>query len=152
MKTKFLILAIIFQIIVLLSLYINTQIPLYFGKEIKVLASPVDPRDMFRGNYVELDYDFSSISGAKNGTIYAVLKKDGEIYVFDKFESSQPDDGVFLKGKIKGYYDVEYGIEAFFMPKNKALETQKIMNNKRSIVTLMVLSNGKAAIKDLTLK
>ena len=39
--------------------------PLYLGKEIKVRVNLYDPRDIFRGNYVSLSYDFSNLQRYK---------------------------------------------------------------------------------------
>ena len=62
MKIRSLILAIIFQILLIIAMLAYALMPLYLGKEVKVRVNLYDPRDLFRGNYVSLSYDFSDFS------------------------------------------------------------------------------------------
>ena len=59
---------------------------------------------------------------------------------------------MFLRGRVIGflpeYQWVRYGIEAFFAPKEKALELEKELRNG-GIAVLMVARNGRAALKDV---
>ena len=54
MKIRSLILAIIFQILLIIAMLAYALMPLYLGKEIKVRVNLYDPRDLFRGNYVSV--------------------------------------------------------------------------------------------------
>ena len=58
MKIKTLIIAVIFQISLIGVMLGYALMPLYFGEEIKVRVNLYDPRDLFRGNYVDLSYYF----------------------------------------------------------------------------------------------
>ena len=62
MKIRSLILAIFFQILLIIAMLAYALMPLYLGKEVKVRVKLYDPRDLFRGNYVSLSYDFSDFS------------------------------------------------------------------------------------------
>ena len=65
MKIRSLILAIIFQILLIIAMLAYALMPLYLGKEVKVRVNLYDPRDLFRGNYVSLSYDFSNLQQSK---------------------------------------------------------------------------------------
>jgi len=147
--------------------------PLYLGKEIKVRVNLYDPRDLFRGNYVSLSYDFSDFSNlqqskfdektgveiyiydrniSKNDEIYAILKQDANAtYAFDKFSFTKPKDALFLAGKFDGYLFVKYGIEEFYMPTKKAKQTEREMMDQDvdTVAVLMVMDDGRARLKDL---
>lgn len=154
MKKILIALAIAAQIIFLIGIFVNSLIPLHYGTEVKVKTEPIDPRSLFRGNYVSLSYEFSLIRDEKKfksgSVIYAVLKKgeDG-IYILDKFTDQKPNDGVFLRGRIDLYRHAVYGIEAYFMPKEKALKFERSGVLNDAIVTLGVLQNGRAGIKNI---
>ena len=120
-------------LLALMTLYAHA--PIYFGKEILVRTELYDPRDMFRGNYVDLSYEFSNVNGgrdekhgARNDKIYAVLKpnKDG-VYALEYVSANRPEDGVFLSGRIDMWDRANFGIEAYFLPKDKATQLENQM-------------------------
>ena len=173
MKIRSLILAIIFQILLIIAMLAYALMPLYLGKEIKVRVNLYDPRDLFRGNYVSLSYDFSDFSNlqqskfdektgveidiydrnfSKNDEIYAILKQDANAtYAFDKFSFTKPKGALFLAGKFDGYSFVKYGIEEFYMPTKKAKQTEREMMDQDvdAVAVLMVMDDGRARLKDL---
>lgn len=173
MKIRSLILAIFFQILLIIAMLAYALMPLYLGKEVKVRVKLYDPRDLFRGNYVSLSYDFSDFSNlqqykfdeksgkeidiynrnfSKNDEIYAILKQDANAtYAFDKFSFTKPKDALFLAGKFDGYSFVKYGIEEFYMPTKKAKQTEREMMDQDvdAVAVLMVMDDGRARLKDL---
>ena len=170
MNRKFLIAAlsvtIALQCIILSVEYINAVYPLWTGHEIKLKTIPVDPRSMFRGNYASLRYDISNIPAKdinkfitpRHGeTIYVKLKAatDG-IYVYDGVSVNKPANGIHIRGRVQshrgirrvGNYQIKYGIEAYFAPKEKALKLEKELRNN-GLAKIMVADNGKAALKEI---
>lgn len=161
-----LILIICFQFLVLVFEYVGATYPLWIGQEIKLKTVPIDPRSLFRGNYARLNYEITQINSmdvnrlksSRNGeVVYIKLKKDEDgIYFYDGVSLEQPADGLFIRGRIKNRfhstnnatYRVKYGIEAFFAPKEKALALEKDLRSG-AVATVMVASNGKAALKDI---
>jgi uncharacterized membrane-anchored protein len=51
-----------FQILIVAGMFVKAYYPIFMGKEVKLAAYGQDPRDLFRGNYSEIRYDFSSFS------------------------------------------------------------------------------------------
>ena len=175
MKIKVLIVAVIFQILLIGIMLGYALMPLYFGQEVRVRVSLYDPRDLFRGNYVDLNYDFSNFYSrnfdkndkddryidkyderVRDGArVYAVLKPDvNGTYGFAKFSISKPDNGVFLAGRYDGYSLVKYGIEHFYMSPDSAANTEDEMREEDidAYAILMVMDNGKARLKDLIIQ
>ena len=175
MKIKVLIVAVVFQISLIGIMLGYALMPLYFGQEVRVRVSLYDPRDLFRGNYVDLNYEFSNFhSGnfdendkddryidqyderARDGArVYAVLKPDvNGTYSFAKFSISKPDNGVFLAGRYDGYSLVKYGIEQFYMSPDSAAKTENEMREEYvdAYAVLMVMDNGKARLKNLIIQ
>lgn len=162
MRVKLIVSAIVFQILAVLAMLGYAYMPIFFGKEIRVDVALYDPRDLFRGNYVSLDYDFSTLPPSlqpydsnvtKNGDrIYLKLKQDENgTYIKDDFSLAKPENGMFLAGRIE-YNQAKFGIEAFFMPPQKALKMEKDIGRSGAWAILAVMDNGRARIKQIALK
>lgn len=132
------------------------------GEEIVLKTVPVDPRDMFRGDYVVLVYEISSlnlgnikgnISVLKPGDIvYVTLNTEEKYAVASDIYLSQPLTGLFIKGVIKeisgNNLNIEYGIESYFVPENKGREIERQIGRNVE-VKVMVNKSGNAVVKDL---
>ena len=176
-KTAILIItAIVFQVCVLAGMLIKANLPLWTGQEIRVKVIPSDPRSLFRGNYVRLKYDFSRIPSRyplhrkklrKGEIVYISLRQDSNgLYELSRASLKRPSSGIFLRGRIRFHgsrttlsgdtvndlYSVRFGIEAFFTPKNKALQMEESLQKDGGVAILMVSSGGQAAIKDIIVK
>ena len=143
------------------------------GREMTVEVIPVDPRDLFRGEYVILGYTFTGTgdttlpTGTKRGDrVYATLKS-GEGSKWDlvsvapaypeKIEPGQTvlsgiasdvwqnSDHGLAKGRIR------YGIETYFVPEGKGHELETMVRDKKIEVVLAVSDSGQAAIKALVI-
>jgi len=156
---------VVFQLLVLAAEYGNAVYPLWTGQEVRLKTVPIDPRSLFRGNYARLRYEISEIPGAdinkertpRNGEVIYVGLKAGEdgVCSYSGASLERPEDGMYIRGRIQTWrphrsetYQVEYGIEAFFAPKEKALKLEKNLRSQ-GIAKVMLARNGKAALKDV---
>ena len=150
-----------FQIFVLIGMVARATLPLWIGTEIRVETVPVDPRSLFRGNYARLRYEFgilpydalSTVEGLRVGEIVYVTLREGEggKFEFMRATMERPTNGMFLRGRLvttSRPLHVKYGIEAFFTPKERALELERDLRNG-GIAILMVTDAGRAALKDV---
>ncbi len=140
------------------------------GREIVLKTKPVDPRDFFRGHYARLGYEISAIphSAMKTGekpkrgqSIYVAVRKgeDGLWHfagvAFASWPGRVPEDVVLLKGRVRHAWSkeirVEYGIERYFAPRQRALQIErKGRDGRRPMgVVLRVSPRGEAAIAGL---
>lgn len=138
------------------------------GREIVLEVVPVDPRSLFRGDYVILNYDISRVPILilkerlpRGSVVYATVQKtnDGKWKLLaagmDRPESVSPDQ-VVLKGRVRyasrqgsGFVSVRYGIESFFVPEGTGRELEKLRNKKKLAALIAVDESGNAAIKGL---
>lgn len=51
----------LFQLLIIAGMLVKALYPLMVGQEVMLKIVAQDPRDIFRGNYVALNYDFSSL-------------------------------------------------------------------------------------------
>jgi len=141
---------------------------LNFGTEIMLRTVPVDPRDLFRGDYVILNYEISEISENQKiineyggyvdeenlynrQTVYVTLIKDGDYYIGGDIYTERPPKGLFIKGLIDKYPRpaIIYGIENFFVPEDEGKEIEHARNINRVSAKIAVNAYGHASIKEL---
>lgn len=147
MKRAFIIAAILFQFIILFYMCGKREYIANKGQSIYLRTAPVDPRDLFRGDYVQLNYEVSNIIPyyqkisdyakiSKGGELYTVLKEHEDglaelVFVTDK----KPEHGLYLRGQFLywGYGDaidqkrplsIRYGIEKYFVQQGKGMEME----------------------------
>jgi uncharacterized membrane-anchored protein len=144
------------------------------GKIIHLRTAPIDPQDMFRGDYVRLNYEISRIPISKlidtSGTrklnkgdkLYVVLKEGPNgLYELVDVSTHKPDDGVYIKGRIPHKYQtlragspiwVNYGIEAYFVQQGKGREMERRRGRRNEIqipleMEIAISHGGKAVIR-----
>ena len=111
------------------------------GTRVWLRTTPVDPRDLFRGDYVRLGYEASTVprqrwggnlskTMAKRGDrVYALLAQgpDG-LFEVQTLTEARPASGLFLRGRVENCWtsamNVRYGIEAYFMQQGTALAVE----------------------------
>jgi len=117
MRKPFIILAVILQLIVLAYMAGEREYILRIGKVIHLRTAPLDPRDLFRGDYVRLNYEISRIpanmiKGAdraaeiKKGTKIYVTLKEGPNGLYEPVNADlqKPQEGLYLTGRIPYSY------------------------------------------------
>ena len=146
------------------------------GTEIVLNTRPVDPRSLFRGHYVILNYEIASLNLAdlpshktfRRGDRVDVLVKpdDGGTWVPASVHSggsvARPPEGqVLLRGRIRycnrstktgsecTRITVRYGAEKYFVYKARALELEKSRDKRRLRILLAVSEDGEAAVKGI---
>jgi uncharacterized membrane-anchored protein len=80
------------------------------GERVLLRTVPVDPRDIFRGDYVRLSYDISSLDldrlegedkFVKNESVYVVLRKNADDTYFPAATLDAPPRGErFIRGRV----------------------------------------------------
>ncbi|MEW9668595.1 GDYXXLXY domain-containing protein [Ammoniphilus sp. 3BR4] len=134
----------------------------WYGEDVRLKTAPVDPRDLFYGDYVILNYEISEIDISKfkgnqqpeaGDTLYILVKKEGDYY---EIVSAHPDrptpatDEQVLQGKVdyvirdwdpqQGETDqiltvrVIYGFERYYVPEG----TGKELEDKRGQFDVIV--------------
>jgi uncharacterized membrane-anchored protein len=174
MRKAFIILAVMLQLIVLAYMAGEREYILRNGKIIHLRTAPLDPRDLFRGDYARLNYEISRIPVTiiKDADHAADIKKGAKIYVTLKEGSNglyepvnadfqKPQEGIYLAGRILYPHQklpteypiwINYGIEAYFVEQGKGRDLEKRRGNRTDVqvpleMEIAVGPNGKAVIK-----
>jgi|OpeIllAssembly_1097287.scaffolds.fasta_scaffold322418_2 uncharacterized membrane-anchored protein len=108
MKRKFIII-VLFQVMILVGIIAYRQYWVATGARVLLSTESADPRDIFRGDYVTLNYEISSLNHTVLGTeekfrpkehIYVVLEKDPDnIYKAVSVSRTRPAAGKFIQGR-----------------------------------------------------
>jgi len=141
------------------------------GREIVLEVVPVDPRSLFRGDYVTLSYDISRIPAPagedrlrRGDVVYVTLQKsEGDKWQAARSSTSPPanlsPDQIVLKGRVRyasratqhapRQASVRYGIESFFVPEGTGRELERLVRDKKLAALIAVDEEGNAGIKGL---
>jgi uncharacterized membrane protein/uncharacterized membrane-anchored protein len=130
------------------------------GQEVILKTAPVDPRDLFRGDYVRLQYpmseiDITTIPIEKNNlqigdTIFVALARTDSYAQPFAINTAPKEDTLAIRGTIRNRkgnrITVEYGIESYFVPEHKGREIERMVGKDMS-VQVVITKSGKALIK-----
>lgn len=144
------------------------------GREVVLDVIPVDPRSLFRGDYVILGYDISRMklpAGAqvpKRGETFFVTLHRGDDGKWTSVDASAvppagvADGDVVVRGRVTYAYEptrsnsdqqaqigVSYGIESYFVPEGTGREIERMVGDRKISAILAVDGSGTAAIKGL---
>ncbi len=162
-RRKLFIAAISFQTCAVLWLATPPILSLSGGKTITVVTEPIDPRDMFRGDYISLSYPFSRVTTREtfvyHTKVFVLLKQDAERkWQAISVSAARPAvaaDEILLFGESE-YTDqsgkqvhIKYGIEQVFVPEGRG---SKITSADKLDIELAVPDNGRAVIKRAQMK
>jgi len=166
----FLLAMMLFQLTVIAGMIAKSMLPLVNGREVQLRVLARDPRDIFRGNYVTLSYDFSDLNldsipndlepshGYRFGDeIFIELEPDGENFKTAGIRTKQPSGGIFLRGMIKMHYNstvsLGAGIESYFTDLAKAQEVEQHLVRDNAwgevVARIMIAPGGEARIRSL---
>jgi uncharacterized membrane-anchored protein len=143
------------------------------GREIVLAIRPVDPRDLFKGDYVRLAFDVSEIDKAllpddkrqrgerrfgPGATIplYVVLERQPDetwlpVAVSETEPTGLPANRIFLKGKTQWHSRrrVLYGIERYYVEEGTGLALENLARTAKLAAIVAVGRDGTTAIKGL---
>jgi uncharacterized membrane-anchored protein len=158
------------QLVILLGMIALRAIPLVTGETVLVRVEPVDPRDLFRGDYVILSYDFSrpaadgieGLSASERGswrkmegrTVYVPLVPDSipGHWRAKRVTVNQPAASPFIRGHVGSHGRLEFGIEAYYVQENTGRRYEEAIRDRKLTAELAVTFSGQAALKGLRIE
>ena len=156
--------AVLLLTLVLVAMVGLKQFTLTTGDNIVLETQPIDPRSLFRGDFVQLNYTINVLSPAEIGrdtafekgdTVFVRLRR-GDLYgqIVSVHKSYPPalEDHVVIKGRASfvrrnGEMSVRYGIENFFIPEGEGLALERPPPGSKITVLVAIDRFGKSAIK-----
>ncbi|MEM8938233.1 MAG: GDYXXLXY domain-containing protein [Bacteroidota bacterium] len=165
------ILMVLVQLFVPANMIWNNEDVLRTGKEFKFKTAPIDPNDPFRGKYIFLDFDNTTVEipqehdWKRGRAVYVSIEKDSMgfavIKSISKKEPQQARD--FIKAEVgfinsyqadKVTMNVRYPFERFYMEESKAYDAEITYRETRRDTTktayaLVNIKEGDAVLKDV---
>ena len=157
------------QLFVLVFMIAKQELLLANGAKVLLKCEPIDPRSLFSGDYVILNYNIStidwdiisksnlSIDGLEGKDIYVALKlRPNDMHyhiaaISDNLDELKQDHSTIIRGRVEGIGSnglrVRYGVENYFVPQR---EGKKIENRLSSVsIEVSISDNGDSAISKL---
>ena len=105
------------------------------GESILVRTAPVDPRDMLRGQYIRLGYEFNRMSQLTEQirpepgtTVWVVMQRADEFHEPVRAQLQRPPnlapDQVAMRGRV-GRWRIDFGVERYFVPEGTETPNQR---------------------------
>lgn len=160
--------AFVFQLVILSGLSGKGLVPRITSDRVRFEVVPVDPRDMMRGDYIILGYEFSRLPedvtlideriksyktktnlNQKSIDVYVTLKFNlkEDIYKGVFFGSTPPTKGRYLRGKLNSNNRIEFGIEAFYLQEGKGTIYEQAIREKKLVAEVYLAPDGSAQMK-----
>ncbi|MDX2202554.1 MAG: GDYXXLXY domain-containing protein [Hyphomicrobiaceae bacterium] len=161
------------QTAVLLYMVIDRSVLLKTGREIVLPVRPVDPRDLFRGQYVRLGFDVASVplklvEGPRptgNKPFYVTIEQqEGGDWTPVRITAAPPGEAgpkqIVLKARPyyrfppataspNGMVQARYGIESYFVTEGEGPRLEALARDKKVAVLVAVDGRGNAALKGI---
>lgn len=173
-------LALALPLLLLLSMLYRPAMTLQFGQTLTLQTVPVDPTDLFRGDYVDLFYGLNQVDlsetpvedlpdgyteeSLRGQTLYVTFKQAGNLHEVDHFTMTRPADGPYLKGVIQYAYVKDYGkpnsglvihadfgIDRYYIEENSGTALEEAARNGKVLVTLRVYQ-GYGMVRNLEIQ
>lgn len=157
------ILIVVILSVVLAGMVTKKQYTLNTGTPILLETQPIDPRSLFRGDYVRLNYTISNLNFGeldgddeflRNDTIYVALQKDETYWHAVSVHRQRPDvpEGqIIVKGRVimrgTAMVSVKYGIENYFVPEGEGRDLERPSADHKVDLRIAVDRFGNAGIR-----
>lgn len=160
-----------FQLVILAGLSGKGLVPRITSDRVRFEVVPVDPRDMMRGEFIILGYEFSRlpddmslldetiksyktkniVSNQKSIDVYVTLKFNikEDIYKGIFFGSTPPTKGRYLRGKLNSGNRIEFGIESFYLQEGKGKIYEQAIREKKLVAEVYLAPDGSAQMKQV---
>ena len=157
------------QTIALAWMILDRQQMLDSSSTVTLKVVPVDPRDLFRGDYVVLSYDISRLDMSKlegpkatapGNTIYVRLRRTNDTWTavaLSNAPEKPTDTQVTLKAQVTSmdapgagasqFITLSYGIESYFVPQGTGRAIEEAARKGTITIDAAVDDDGRAAIK-----
>ena len=172
---KKIIIVLVIQTLLLMGMIGKKQYTLNTGTQILLETQPIDPRSLFRGDYVRLNYTISNldldqlagdIEFKEHDTVYVVLQQQDKYWQAVSAHRDKPqinNDQVMIRGKMQhertqnwnretnesepvNWINVRYGIENYFVPEGEGRYLER-RNIGKVDIRVAVDKHGNVGIK-----
>jgi len=149
--------AVVFQLLILVTMILGKTVPYIGAQTILLHVEPVDPRDMFRGDYVTLGYSFNRIPSGNYQTgqpvyVTLVLDADGRHYRAGQFLVEPPASGVFIRGTALNANRARFGIESYYVQEGTGHDYENAVRRRSLWAEVALDRQGNPSLRRLVIE
>ena len=148
-RLRILAIALVAQVVVILVVAGPWLLARATGDEYRLQVAPVDPRDPFRGAYVDLRLRGVPAFSEREGRVYVALVPGTGGTVRGSGTRLTKPSGPFLRCNVDDGR-VQCGIESFFTSSDEAKRLERALGRSGAIAHVKIDGAGRAALVDLT--
>ena len=153
--------AVVVQVVALIVLAIPPWLARYSGDTILLRVKPIDPRDLLRGDYVSLQYEFNAPWQVEGLDLFQTfptrmpvyvpltLAPDGKHWQGLRVTTRKPTFGKYLRGHMSAGLRCEFGIETFFVREGKGRAYEEASRTGHLSAEISLQPDGRAMLKSL---
>jgi hypothetical protein len=148
---------VVFQLLILVTMILGRTVPYMGAQTILLQVEPVDPRDMFRGDYVTLGYAINRIPPGmfqSGQPVYVTLVPDalGRHYRAGPFVLGPPPSGVFIRGTAVDAYRATFGIESYYVQEGTGHDYEKAVRTRNLWAEVALDRQGNPSLRRLVVE
>ncbi len=145
------------QLFILVAMILGRSVPYIGAQSVLLLVEPVDPRDLFRGDYVTLSYAFSRIPQSTfppGQPVYVplVAEPDGRHYRSGGFLHTAPASGLYIRGTAQSNGRATYGIESFYVQEGTGHDYEAAVRTRRLWASVAIDKQGTPSLQRLVIE
>ncbi|OON68294.1 GDYXXLXY domain-containing protein [Hymenobacter sp. CRA2] len=167
-RRRWVLLAIGAQVVFLLLVAAAGYAVTNYGRTVTLRTSPIDPRDLLRGDYVTLNYDISQVprrlwrgsaEPRRRRPVYVELQPDSAgfhraVAVYPDEPATLPTGHVVLRGWVANAWrqglQLRYGLERYYVPEGTGLQLERQSRRGPLRVHVSIAPWGQARITEVS--
>lgn len=126
------------------------------SRHVLLRVEPVDPQDLFRGEYVALAYPISRLARDQvhsGERVWVPLREQpGGVWTGSHVLARKPGGGTFIRGRVGSNGVIEYGIESFFVEDTTAPRYERALARGRLYAEVALDNDGAATLRKLVVR
>lgn len=174
-KNKLFLISLLLPVIILLSMTVKPLTTIYYGETVRLQTVPVDPSNLFYGDYVDLDFEAENIAidvvekslrkRLEDNTTGSYSQDDSKVYILlaysyetdthkvTRLTVSKPKSGTYIKGILNPYINdgkvkVSIPIEQYYLEDDTGSKLEDKARKGELIATIKV-RNGYAILRSV---
>ncbi|KFZ40095.1 GDYXXLXY domain-containing protein [Thermoactinomyces vulgaris] len=157
-------------VVSLVSMTVQPLLAFMSGERMTLKTIPVDPKDLFYGDYVRLKLEIEEVERSRFDPqlaqkaarhlpdpgipVYVSLKPKGNHYIVDRVSEKKPPGGLYLKGTLQKSvfpfrdeekYRVDYQLDRYYVEEGSGKKWEALAQNGGVLVEVKV-KNGYGVI------
>jgi uncharacterized membrane-anchored protein len=149
------------------AMVVDRMLLLRNGREIVLPIRPVDPRDLFKGDFARLGYDISRLDASlasglggeqREQIVYVTLERDAAeawkpVAVARTLPTGLGPNQIAIRGRTSRYAPklISYGLERYYLPEGTGNRIEALAGKSQLSAIVAVDGGGRAAIKGLVI-